>query len=236
MIADRAQAFLRRPETRSRLLGGMLIAAVLLHLLWLAGLLWGPRVWAMLGGRGGVAFHRPRYASVEMIMQNTKTAGGDHILKQPESNPGRAAPASQAKPSQKSAAAHPPQDDGAKPPSAAAQAAPPAAKPDAGGNPGTGLVAGPMVIPASPDEHHPNLPPAYPSVAAILGQQGRVQMLIHIGADGIPTSVDITHPSGYIDMDETARKAAMGWHFRPVREGGRTVASELPFAIEFSAQ
>jgi len=240
MIADRAQAWLRRPERKSRLLYGALIAAVLLHLVWFAGLLWGPRLYARLSGHPvSVAQSQPRYATIEMIMQNTKTSGGNHILKDKESNPGR--PASKATKQQatsKPSPAIPPAADGMASlsmPSPQVQAAKVTPSPDpSGGNPGTGLVSGPSVIPASPDDKHPNLPPAYPSVAGILGEQGTVQMLIHINANGVPTAVDITQSSGVLDLDETARKAAEGWRYRPPRENGRPVPSALPFAMEFS--
>ena len=239
MIADRASAWLRSPNRKSRLLQWALLAAILLHLFWFAGLLFAPRLYGMLAGRRAVPPQQPRYATIEMIMQNTKTAGGNHILKDKESNPGRPeAPKTKVAPSTKPSPPVAPAPDGIERPSTpspqmqAAQANP---SPDpSGGNPGTGLVSGLSVIPDSPDDKHPNLPPAYPPVAGILNQGGTVQLMIHIGADGIPTGVDITQSSGHLELDETAQKAALGWHFRPVIENGHRIPSELPFNMQFT--
>jgi len=239
VIADRAQAWLRTPERRSRLLYAALIAALLLHLIWFASLLFGPKLYALLTGHPlSPVPLQPRTATIEMIVQNTKTAGGNHILKNKESNPGRtASPPAKQTPRSRPAPPIPPAPDGfarlsLPAPQIDAATAAPSTTPS-GGNPGTGLVSGASVIPASPDAKHPNLPPAYPAVAGILGEQGTVKLLIHIGANGTATAVDITQSSGVLDLDETARKAAAGWHYRPPIENGRAVPSTLPFAMEF---
>ena len=241
MIADRAQAWLRTPERRSRLLYAALIAAVLLHLIWFASLLWGPRLYALITGHplSPVPF-QPRYATIEMIMQNTKTAGGNHILKDKESNPGTpaTAPAKQKVASRPAPAIAPAPSGAGIPslPSPQLDAATAAPTEPSGGNPGTGLVSGPSIIPASPDDRHPNLPPAYPYIAAQTNTQGSVHLLIHIGANGLPVAVDITQSSGSLELDETARKAIEGWHFRAPTESGRPVPSEMPFVMEFTTE
>lgn len=240
MIADRASHWMRSNPRKSRLLQWMLLAAVLFHLLWLASFLFGPRLYALITGHPMARLRdRPPLATIEMIMQKTKTSGGDHYLKTPEAPPGRpGSPGS--KPARQAARPAPPEPeskDGFMTPSApsqqtqAAQAQP--AQPAAPGNPGTGLVSGDSVVPDSPDDKHPNLPPAYPTLAATLNEGGEVRLLIHIGANGIPVAVDIIKSSGYLVLDETARKAALSWHFRPVMQGGVAVPSEMPFTFNF---
>jgi len=100
IIADRAQAWLRTPQRKSRLLQLTLIAAVLFHLLWLGSFLLFPRLYAMVTGHPLQPRQQAQqhFATIEMIMQNTKTAGGDHLLKHPDSNPGQ--PSQKAKPAQ----------------------------------------------------------------------------------------------------------------------------------------
>jgi len=100
------------------------------------------------------------------------------------------------------------------------------------GDPGTGLVTGDHVIPAKPEDAK-NAPPPYPADAARRGEQGLVEMLIHVAPDGHAAAVDITTSSGFADLDEAARTAVLAWQFRPARRDGTPVASELPFNIHY---
>lgn len=101
---------------------------------------------------------------------------------------------------------------------------------------GTGLVSGAQVIPAGPDSTVHNAPPAYPAEAARRNEQGTVHLLIHVAPDGSATAVDIIRSSGYPLLDDAARRAVLGWHFRPATQGGVPVASELPFNVHFELQ
>jgi protein TonB len=238
MIADRAQAWVRTPERKSRLIYGVLITAVLLHVLWFSGLLFGQRLYGLLlrhPAHQAQTQSPPHYATIEMIMQNTKTAGGDHILKQPESNPGKPGKPKTAQQASKPAVQLPPSLAGILPASTPSPQADQTAPDGTSNNPGTGLVSGDFIIPASPDAKHPNVGPAYPPLAATMRQSGIVKLMIHVGANGLPTGVDITQSSGYPSLDEAARVKALGWHLRPATKDGHAVPSDFPFAVEFDA-
>jgi protein TonB len=92
------------------------------------------------------------------------------------------------------------------------------------------------VIPAGPDSTVHNAPPVYPEEAARRNEQGTVHLLIHVGPDGSATAVDIVRSSGYPLLDDAARRAVLGWHFRPGTQGGVPVASVLPFNVHFELQ
>ena len=100
------------------------------------------------------------------------------------------------------AAASPPMPP-APPPSPPADAPPgPAEDPPAirlgeGGPAGTGLVSGDNIIPAAPDSHVHNPPPAYPAEAARMGEQGTVILMVHVAPDGNAMWVDVPRDLGF---------------------------------------
>ncbi len=91
---------------------------------------------------------------------------------------------------------------------------------------GYGRQDNPDIIPASPDKKT-NKMPAYPRAAGRRGEQGSVQMLVRIAADGSVTGVDVAVSSGYPDLDNTAVKAVSGWHFKPAVRGGVAVPTQM---------
>jgi len=99
---------------------------------------------------------------------------------------------------------------------------------------GTGLVFGTQVVPAGPDSTVHNRPPAYPRDAARRGEQGTVELLIHIAPDGSASEVDVAASSGSVSLDRAARAAVLAWRFRPAVEDGAPVASILPFRVKFT--
>jgi protein TonB len=99
---------------------------------------------------------------------------------------------------------------------------------------GTGLVFGSQVLPASPDTKIYNRPPAYPREAARRGEQGSVELIIHIAPDGTARTVEIAESSGSAELDRSAREAVLSWRFRPAIRDGMPIASVLPFRVKFT--
>lgn len=199
----------------------------------------------------------PPQATVELVMQNTPTVGGAPRQRASVPHPPAAPRTALPKP----AAPHPKPPEPIPPlpdavsatalplPPPAAPPAPPApprtaaAKPApartatppvdlrAVGQPGTGLVSG--ARPASLDARFHNAPPGYPVVAADLGQQGAVIVMIHVAPDGHASRVVVTHSSGHPILDRAAQRAIARWHFQPALKNGAPVASDLPFRVVF---
>jgi protein TonB len=162
-------------------------------------------------------------AQVELVMQDTPTVGSGHAAPPPAPAAAAAAPA----PPAPTAAAGP-----APPLPSPAQPSAPPVRLDSEVAPGTGLVAGSQVIPATADDPT-NAPPPYPPEAARLGEQGTVELLIQVSPDGRPAEVTITSSSGHPILDRAARQAVLGWHFRPAMQNGVPVASRLPFNVRY---
>lgn len=97
------------------------------------------------------------------------------------------------------------------------------------------VMPGGGVLPASPDDRFRNRPPPYPDAAARRREQGLVAVVIHVGADGRATGVDVTRSSGYPVLDQAAVRAALSWRFRPAMRGAQPVPFDLPFRFDFRA-
>ena len=100
--------------------------------------------------------------------------------------------------------------------------------------PGTGLVSGTQVIPASLDQKARNPPPIYPREAVQRAEQGTVVLNVHITADGGASAVDVIQSSGYLLLDQTARQAVAAWHFIAARRQGTAVSSAMLVRIRFA--
>jgi protein TonB len=206
----------------------------------------------------------PPLAKVELVVQDTPTVGDGPREKaekpEPKAAP-QAPPTAKATPEAKAAAAPTPPlpalpaadkpdqvtlPKTAQTAAAAAQARPtpptppshaaPAVRLGMGGIAGTGLVTGPDVIPAGPDSTVHNIPPAYPEAAAMLHEQGRVMLLVHVAPDGRTAAVDVVESSGYLLLDRAAHDAVAKWRFRPATSNGAPVASEMPIEINFDLE
>ncbi|HEX4260143.1 MAG TPA: energy transducer TonB [Acetobacteraceae bacterium] len=95
-------------------------------------------------------------------------------------------------------------------------------------------MEGHHITPPGPDETWHNSPPVFPREAALLGEHGTVEVLIHVGPDGRATGVDVIKSSGWPVLDRAVLDAARDWHFQPGQRDGVPVASELPFRVVFS--
>ncbi len=108
-------------------------------------------------------------------------------------------------------------------PVAAAPAAPPAAPP-----------APPRLELPSTDASYLNNPsPAYPALSKRLGEQGRVQVRVLIGADGTPQKAEIARSSGFERLDRSALDYVMRCRYVPGKVGGVAQAMWYTAPVSF---
>ncbi|WP_334179972.1 TonB family protein [Pseudoxanthomonas sp.] len=75
--------------------------------------------------------------------------------------------------------------------------------------------------------------PEYPSSAMRNGDQGTVMVRVDVGADGVPTSVEVAQRSGSRDLDRAAVNAVRQWRFQPAQRDGQAVAGAVTVPIDF---
>lgn len=95
------------------------------------------------------------------------------------------------------------------------------------------IVTARNVLSPGPDERFPNKPPAYPLEASRLGQEGTVQVLVHVQPDGRAGPVEMVQSSGSPSLDSAVRDAVARWHFNPAVHDGKPVASIYPVRVRF---
>jgi len=91
---------------------------------------------------------------------------------------------------------------------------------------------GGAIAEAKPD-YLKNPPPAYPSNARRLRQEGLVLLSVEVNSDGQPTSVNLKESSGFKLLDDAALKAVQRWKFSPAKLGMVSVASRVDVPIRF---
>ncbi|NDF11962.1 MAG: energy transducer TonB [Proteobacteria bacterium] len=79
-----------------------------------------------------------------------------------------------------------------------------------------------------------NQPPAYPTSARRLGQEGTVQLRVMVLAIGVAGSIEILHSSGFSLLDEAAVDAVKHWHFIPAYKGRNAVDYQIIVPINFT--
>jgi periplasmic protein TonB len=92
--------------------------------------------------------------------------------------------------------------------------------------------AGPTTAPM-PDATFRNAAPAYPEPARQRRQEGRVTLELSVDAQGRVTEAQVVQGSGYPILDAAARRAALGWRFRPALQEGSPVAAQLRSSVQF---
>lgn len=98
----------------------------------------------------------------------------------------------------------------------------------------TADTAQPVIIAARVDATHPLTQPPYPAQARRMGQQGRVELLLYVLANGRVGEAKIAQSSGYMLLDEAAiNEALRAWRFIPQQTDGNAVASWQRLAISF---
>jgi len=95
------------------------------------------------------------------------------------------------------------------------------------------LVTGDNVIPVGPDPKARNREPEYPNEAVRRGEQGLVELLVHVTSEGLPSQVDIARSSGFQLLDRTARDAVASWRFVPAVRDGQPIPSSASVRIVF---
>ena len=56
---------------------------------------------------------------------------------------------------------------------------------------------------------------------------------VEVGADGVPTSVEVAQRSGSRDLDRAAVNAVRQWRFQPAQRDGQAVAGAVTVPIDF---
>ena len=77
--------------------------------------------------------------------------------------------------------------------------------------------------------------PGYPRNALRSGAAGNVQLRIEVGADGVPTDVEVVGSSRNRELDRAAVQAVRRWRFAPAMRGGVPVAASVQQTISFEA-
>jgi len=73
----------------------------------------------------------------------------------------------------------------------------------------------------------------YPIAAQQNGEVGVVEVAVRVKSSGKPDNPQITHSSGYLDLDNAAINTVMNWHFIPATKDGDTVADWLKVQVVF---
>jgi protein TonB len=80
--------------------------------------------------------------------------------------------------------------------------------------------------------HNPK--PVYPAASRRLGEQGKVVLRVHVGADGSAEKVELKSSSGFARLDTSAQDAVSRWRFVPARRGDQAVAAWVLVPIAFN--
>ena len=78
-------------------------------------------------------------------------------------------------------------------------------------------------------------PPAYPRSSLRSGVSGNVQLRIEVGADGVPTDVEVVGSSHNRELDRAAVQAVRRWRFQPAMRNGVPEAASVQQTISFEA-
>jgi len=108
-------------------------------------------------------------------------------------------------------------------PVAVAPAAPPAAPP----------APPKLELPSSDASYLNNPSPTYPALSKRLGEQGRVQVRVLIGADGTPQRAEIARSSGFERLDRSAMEYVMRCRYVPGKVGGVAQAMWYTAPVSF---
>lgn len=117
----------------------------------------------------------------------------------------------------------------------------------AGGNghSGTGLEAPESKVNAGNPEHEKvtpavssmeafgNLPPRYPQMALLLGQQGTTKLKILVTPEDTARQVDVIQSSGSALLDDEAVATVKGWRFKPATLDDTPIAGWAIQTISF---
>lgn len=82
--------------------------------------------------------------------------------------------------------------------------------------------------------HNPQ--PVYPAASRRLGEQGKVLLRVHVGADGRAEKVELKLGSGFARLDRAAQDAVGLWRFVPARRGTEPVAAWVQVPIVFQLE
>jgi protein TonB len=82
-----------------------------------------------------------------------------------------------------------------------------------------------------------NPPPVYPYIAREQGDEGWVNLSVHVTASGLPDAATIIESSGHLLLDDEARQNVLQhWHFQPALQNGQPVASTIDLWFHFDLQ
>lgn len=91
-----------------------------------------------------------------------------------------------------------------------------------------------LSLPRSNAAHLNNPKPAYPTFSRRLGEEGHVQLSIHILADGRVSEAGIKKSSGYARLDQAALEAVRKWRYIPAKRGNEPIPYWYTQTIVFS--
>ncbi|HMM54981.1 MAG TPA: energy transducer TonB [Candidatus Desulfobacillus sp.] len=114
--------------------------------------------------------------------------------------------------------------------------APAAAVVPAQPEPAPPVAASPAPQPTQPRfdaDYLDNPKPHYPPLSRRMGEQGRVVLRVHVGADGNPDEVQLHGSSGSPRLDQSALQTVRRWKFVPARLGNEPVAAWVLVPIAF---
>ena len=97
-----------------------------------------------------------------------------------------------------------------------------------------GAQAVAVTRPAEPDSS--NVVPDYSPEARMAREHGEVHFVVDVSLWGTVRHVTITGSSGYADLDDNVRMAALQWHFKPALRNGKSVSSTLKLWVRFETQ
>ncbi|MDR1890393.1 MAG: TonB family protein [Zoogloeaceae bacterium] len=78
--------------------------------------------------------------------------------------------------------------------------------------------------------------PPYPPMSRRLREEGKVDLRVHVLANGNAGQVEVERSSGFPRLDESAATAVRRWKFSPRRRGGETIDSWETFTISFKLE
>jgi TonB family protein len=89
---------------------------------------------------------------------------------------------------------------------------------------------------AIPIPHTHTMAP-YPALSRSLGEQGATEMLVTVGYDGVPISVELMKSSGFQRLDDAALEHVKAqWRWQPPTRNGSPVAVRAPVRIRWNPQ